>query len=56
METHIKGSCLYKRVGAKKDEILITRLEPENANDKFAVVKEKKGECLEHSIPSFKSN
>ena len=45
-------SCLYERLGAKKDEILNTRLEPENANDKFAVVVEKKEQMFGafHSI------
>ena len=40
-------------MGAKKDQILNTRLEPENANYKFAVVVEKRANAW--SIPSFKS-
>ena len=45
--------CLYERMGAKKYQILNTRLEPENANYKFAVVVEKRANAW--SIPSFKS-
>ena len=48
VESHIKGYHAYmKKWEPKKDKTLTTRLEPENANDKFAVAVEKNDKCLE---------
>ena len=45
-----KDTILFWKSGAKKEEILNTRLEPENATDKFVLTVKKEGQIVTYVI------
>ena len=51
VESHMKGYySILKEWSQKKEEILNTRLEPENAIDKFVLTVKKEGQIVTYAI------